>query len=87
VVDGLELANGYYELGNPDELRRRFQRDLEVRCSAGQHQPAVDEKFLAAMKAGLPDCAGVALGFDRLLMLKLGADDLADVMAFPIGRA
>ena len=87
VVDGLELANGYYELGNPDELRRRFQRDLEVRCSAGQHQPAVDEKFLAAMKAGLPDCAGVALGIDRLLMLKLGADDLADVMAFPIDRA
>jgi lysyl-tRNA synthetase class 2 len=87
VVDGLELANGYHELGNPDELRRRFQRDLDVRFLAGQHQPAVDEKFLAAMKAGLPDCAGVALGFDRLLMLKLGADHLADVMAFPIGRA
>ena len=87
VVDGLALANGYHELGDADELRRRFQRDLEVRRSAGQHQPAIDARFLAAMEAGLPDCAGVALGFDRLLMLKFGAKDLVDVMAFPAGRA
>jgi elongation factor P--(R)-beta-lysine ligase len=87
VVDGVELANGYWELGDAEELRARFQRDLSVRRGRGQHLPSVDERLLDAMAAGLPPCAGVALGFDRLLMAKLGAVSLQDVMPFPIDRA
>jgi len=87
VVDGLELANGYWELGDAEALRARFQRDLALRDAGGQSLPELDERFLAAMSAGLPPCAGVALGFDRLLMLQLGAASLQDVMPFPIDRA
>ncbi len=87
VVNGLELANGYWELGDAEALAARFRRDLAVRRSRGQAEPALDRRFLEAMAAGLPPCAGVALGFDRLLMLKLGAASLAEVMAFPGDRA
>lgn len=87
VVDGVELANGYWELGDAAELEARFRNDLAIRRARGQAEPALDRRFLAAMEAGLPACAGVALGFDRLLMLHLGADSLAEVMPFPIDRA
>lgn len=87
VVDGLELANGYWELGDAEALAERFAADRAARARRGQAQPAVDERLLAAMRAGLPECAGVALGFDRLLVLALGAESLAEVMAFPIDRA
>ena len=87
VIDGLEIANGYWELGDADALAERFHRDVAERRRRGQQEPALDERFLGAMRAGLPPCAGVALGFDRLLMLKLGAASLAEVMAFPIDRA
>lgn len=87
VVDGVELANGYWELGDAEALRARFQDDLAVREGRGQNLPPLDERFLAAMTAGLPPCAGVALGFDRLLMLNQGAASLQEVMAFPIDRA
>jgi lysyl-tRNA synthetase class 2 len=87
VIDGLELANGYYELGDPVEQRARFIRDLAIRQRSAQALPQVDERLLAALEHGLPDCAGVALGFDRLLMLKLGATGIAEVMPFPIDRA
>lgn len=86
-VDTVELANGYWELGDHRELQQRFEADLAARSAAGLQQPEIDPQFLAAMQAGLPDCAGVALGIDRLLMLKLGADSLAQVMPFPIDRA
>jgi len=87
VVDGLEIANGYWELGDAAALEHRFDEDLAMRRTRGQAEPPVDRRLLAAMKAGLPDCAGVALGFDRLLMLKLGAASLREVMAFPLDRA
>ncbi len=87
VVDGLELANGYWELGDRDELEARFRADLAVRRRRGQVEPALDPRFLDAMAAGLPACAGVALGFDRLLMLATGADSLHEVMPFPTARA
>lgn len=87
VVDGLELANGYWELGDAAALQRRFRRDQEARRAHGQQVPDLDQRFLAAMEHGLPACSGVALGFDRLLMLKLGAASLQEVMAFPIDRA
>jgi len=87
VVDGLEIANGYWELTDPAEQRARFERDRAQRRAAGQPVHAVDERLLAAIDHGLPDCAGVALGFDRLLMLKLGTRNIRDVMPFPIDVA
>jgi lysyl-tRNA synthetase class 2 len=86
-VEGIELANGFHELADPDEQRRRFEADLRDRRRRGLPEVAVDERLLAALSSGLPDCAGVALGIDRLVMLRLGAADIADVIAFPIERA
>lgn len=86
-LDGLELANGFHELAQPEEQRARFTRDLSQRRSRGQVQPPLDENFLAALESGLPDCAGVALGFDRLVAIALGKDQLADAMAFSIENA
>lgn len=87
VVDGVEIANGYHELGDAAELRGRFVDDCTRRKQAGLFCPEVDERFLGAMEAGLPDCAGVALGVDRLLMLQMGALNLAEVMPFPVDIA
>jgi lysyl-tRNA synthetase class 2 len=78
-LNGLELANGYHELTNSKEQRSRFDKEL-----AGTDRP-IDEKLLAAMsgvEAGLPDCAGVAMGIDRILMLQLSADSIAEVISF-----
>lgn len=86
-VDGVELANGYLELTDPAEQRRRFEADNAVLAARGEAPRPLDEQLLAALAAGLPDCAGVALGLDRLLMLKLGADSLADVLAFDWSRS
>lgn len=86
-VEGVELANGFHELTDAAEQRGRFERDLEARKAAGKPQVPLDERFLAALEAGMPPCAGVALGFDRLVMLALGTDDLADVLPFPSSRA
>jgi elongation factor P--(R)-beta-lysine ligase len=86
-VEGLELANGYHELTDPEAQRQRFERDLEARRAAGLPEVPVDERLLAALEHGLPDCAGVALGLDRLVMLAAGTRDIAEVLAFPIGRA
>lgn len=83
-IDGLELANGYDELTDADEQARRFNRDCERRRQRGQDVPPQDLKLLAAISAGLPECSGVALGLDRLLMLRVGADSLAEVLAFPL---
>ncbi len=86
-IDGLELCNGYWELVDASEQRRRFEADNRLRQQSGKPGMALDEAFLDAVEAGLPDCAGVALGLDRLLMLKLGARDIAEVLAFPFERA
>jgi len=83
----VELANGYHELTDVGEQRARFQRDLERRRERGASEPTLDEAFLAALDAGLPDCAGVALGVDRLLMAMLGTDRIADVLAFDFARS
>jgi len=82
----LELANGYHELRDADEQRRRFERDLATRRARRHILPPVDEAFLSALPS-LPDCAGVALGVDRLLMAMLGTDKIADVLAFEFARA
>jgi elongation factor P--(R)-beta-lysine ligase len=86
-IDGLELANGFHELVQPSEQRERFVRDLALRGARGQVQPPVDENLLAALEQGMPDCAGVALGFDRLVAIALGANRLADAVAFSIDNA
>ena len=83
----LELANGYHELTDAAEQRARFERDLEVRAARGTAQPPIDARLLFALHAGLPSCAGVALGVDRLLMAMLGTPRIADVLAFPFDRA
>lgn len=85
VVDGVELANGYHELTDAKELRQRFERDQALRHSKGKAEMAIDEQLLAAMEAGLPNCAGVALGVDRLVMQALGATSVQAGMAFPAG--
>lgn len=86
-VQGIELCNGYWELTDVDEQQHRFALDNQARVAAGRPEMPVDQAFLAALQAGVPDCSGVALGLDRLLMLKLGLDDLAGVIAFPADRA
>ena len=86
-LDGLELANGFHELAQPHEQRTRFVHDLSVRKARGQIQTPLDENLLAALEHGLPDCAGVALGFDRLVAIALGADSLAAALSFSIDNA
>lgn len=81
---GLELCNGFGELTDPVEQRQRFESDLDERVSRGLSQYPIDEKFLAALAEGLPDCAGVALGIDRLMMLACDAATLREVVAFTI---
>ena len=86
-LDGLELANGFHELRDAGEQRRRFLGELERRQAAGMARPPLDENFLSALEAGLPACAGVALGIDRLLMRLTGCGHIDRVMAFPLSRA
>lgn len=81
----LELANGFVELGDPAEQAARFERDQHLRKARGKAQRPIDRRFLAALEAleaGLPPCAGVAVGFDRLLMINEGTDDITDVLSF-----
>ena len=82
LVDGLELANGYHELADAEELRIRMQSDNRRRRERGKPEMEPDRRLLAAMRRGLPDCAGVALGLDRLVMLAVGASSVADVVPF-----
>lgn len=82
-VNGLELANGYHELSDVNEQQRRFDRDHQNI----QNSRPEDAYFIAALAAGLPDCCGVALGLDRILMLKQNAPNIESVLAFGFNRA
>lgn len=86
-VDGLELANGYHELLDASVLRARNRENNAYRLAHGGDALPEESRLLAAMEAGLPDCAGVALGFDRVCLLAAGAADLSQVMPFPFDRA
>jgi len=86
-LNGIELANGFHELAEGAEQRMRFERQQHARSVATLPAVPFDERLLAALAAGLPDCSGVALGFDRLVMLACGARRLEDVLAFPWSRA
>jgi lysyl-tRNA synthetase class 2 len=79
---GVELANGYHELTDPVELRRRLEQVNHQRSAAGRAALPLPESLLTAMETGLPPCAGCALGFDRLVMLATGATSIAEVQAF-----
>ena len=86
-MEGMELANGFHELTDAGEQRQRFLQDLEQRAMQGQPAVPMDQNLLAAMDARLPDCAGVALGIDRLLMQITQATHIDQVLTFPITRA
>ncbi|MGH8295822.1 MAG: EF-P lysine aminoacylase EpmA [Steroidobacteraceae bacterium] len=85
--DGIELANGFHELACAREQRSRFERDIAERRRLGLPGTPLDARLLAALEAGLPDCCGVALGFDRTAMLAAGAARIDAIMPFPIERA
>jgi lysyl-tRNA synthetase class 2 len=84
---GVELANGFEELSDPVQQRARFELDRQQRIEAGLTAPAMDESLLSALAAGLPPVSGVAMGFDRLLMLRTGHASIEEVMPFPLERA
>ena len=86
-VDGIELANGYHELLDAAVLRRRNMDANAHRVGDGKPSLPEDSRLLAAMESGLPPCTGVALGFDRLVMIAAGAQSIDEVIAFPIERA
>lgn len=79
---GLELANGFHELQNAKEQRKRFEADLLFRQQNNLPSVEIDENLLAALDAGLPDCSGVALGVDRLIMIALNAKSINEVLSF-----
>lgn len=84
---GMELANGFHELTDAREQQQRFEQDNRKRAAMGLEQQPIDYNLLGALEAGLPDCSGVALGVDRLVMLALGTETLAEVLAFSVDRA
>ena len=82
-----ELANGYQELTDPDEQLHRFERDNRLRHARGQDPIAIDTNLVEALRAGMPECSGVALGVDRLLMSLLDLDHIDAVLTFSADRA
>ena len=86
-IYSMELANGFHELTDAQEQRQRFVADNRARQAVGQSPMPIDAHFLAALEAGLPACAGVALGFDRFVMLAAGAKSISEVLAFNADRA
>jgi lysyl-tRNA synthetase class 2 len=86
-VDGVELCNGFSELTDASEQRQRLENDRDARLQLGKPPYPMDERFLAALEHGLPPSGGNALGVDRLVMLLLGATNIAEVVAFSADRA
>jgi lysyl-tRNA synthetase class 2 len=84
---GVELANGFHELQDAAEQRQRFENDLVYRAKHNIPPTSIDERFLAALQHGLPDCAGVALGLDRLIMLVLNYSSLSKILSFAFESA
>mgnify|MGYP000134250807 CR=1 FL=1 len=84
---GVEVANGYRELTDAREQQRRFAADREFRARLGRPDVTPDPRLLTALQQGLPDCAGVAVGFDRVVMVLLGLSALQDTVSFPVLEA
>lgn len=86
-VKGIELANGYHELADAKEQARRFVEDQQNRLTMKLPQVVQDERLVSALESGFPDCAGIALGIDRLVLLAAKGDRMADVVSFMLDRA
>lgn len=86
-LEGMEIANGFHELADSTEQQQRFEADNATRTAQGLAPVEMDRRLLAALQSGLPDCAGVALGIDRLLMIITGHRDIRAVLAFPFALA
>ena len=86
-INGVEIGNGFFELADAKEQDARFDKENISRKSKGLEQVEKDELFLDALASGLPDCSGIALGLDRLLMIMTNSEYLDDVLAFPFERA
>ena len=86
-INGMELGNGFFELADVAEQEARFEREIAHRQARGLAAVEKDQWFLQALQAGLPDCSGVAIGLDRVLMIAGGCDNIEQVLAFPFGRA
>jgi elongation factor P--(R)-beta-lysine ligase len=86
-IHGMELANGFHELTDAREQEKRFLNDLEYRKQLGYPAVPHDKRLIAALEYGLPNCAGIALGVDRLIMIAAKTNNIADVISFPIDRA
>jgi len=86
-INGIELGNGYCELVDADEQNRRFDKELAVRQQQNLPVAGKDKRLISALESGLPECSGVAIGLDRLLMLLSGSDSIDEVLSFPIHRA
>ena len=80
--DGVELANGFSELTDAAQQRARFERDNELRRERGLPAHEIDERLLGALESGIGECAGVALGLDRLLMVLLDLDSIDEALTF-----
>ncbi|HHA19487.1 MAG TPA: EF-P lysine aminoacylase GenX, partial [Methylophaga sp.] len=85
-INGVEIGNGFFELSDVAEQEQRFDQEISSRISKGLPAVEKDNLFLAALQSGLPDCSGIALGLDRLLMVIANVETLNDVMAFPFDR-
>ncbi|MGB0466118.1 MAG: elongation factor P--(R)-beta-lysine ligase [Pontibacterium sp.] len=86
-VQGMELANGYHELTDANEQKQRLLKDQQSRATLALPQRPLEMRLVSALEAGMPECAGVALGIDRLVMLALQAEHINDVISFPLTRA
>ena len=86
-LNGVELGNGFYELCDAKEQSSRFDAEINERKLRGEPAVVKDQRFLDALVSGLPDCSGVAIGLDRLLLMITGNNNLNDVLAFPVARA
>ena len=84
---GIELANGFHELQDAEEQRKRFENNVLQRQQKQLDAMPIDERFLSALKHGIPDCAGVAMGIDRLCMLASGCESIAEVLSFAYDKA
>jgi lysyl-tRNA synthetase class 2 len=82
IINGIELSNGFHELTDPEQQKRRFEQDQARRRQEGLKSYDLDWRLIKALQAGLPPCSGVSIGVDRLLMIITGAEQLTEVMPF-----
>ena len=86
-LDGIELGNGYYELGDAKEQENRFDKEINIRRATERPSVTKDKRLLAALAAGLPECSGIAIGLDRVLMLLSKSPSIEGVLPFSISKA